>query len=597
MLNTPNGGSLLPARAVENNEVEKLTGGSLLARNTVWNLVGQIAPMAVGLFAIPRLISSLGTDRFGVLTIAWMVVGYFSFFDLGLGRAMTNLVAQKLATESDRELPAIVWTANMLMAVLGIIGAVVLAMLSPILVHNLLKTPPALQSETTRAFYILSVSVPFVISTTGFRGVLEARQRFGIINLVRIPMGIATFAAPLLVLPWSKTLPAVVGILVVARALFWLIYVVLALHDTPLLLHKFEIDKRLLPMLFSFGAWMTVSNIVSPLMAYLDRFLIGMLLSLTAVAYYATPFEAVTKLLIIPTAIVGVLFPAFSTALVADRQRAGRLFRCAVKYVIIAMLPLTFLTVATLRSKDGLNLWLGPVFANHSTRVLQWLAIGVFANGLATLPFALIQGAGRADITGKLHLLELPFYLGTVWVLTKHFGIDGTAIAWMIRVVIDCALLFWAVERLLGNMFSLRTSALGGSDCNRCRLRCKHGKHELAAQARHFSNSADFVHCHHLVRAAGRTRARISVEGLREQHFLQTECFKMSHGYTVFAARSRDYRQRRSQFLTALVSPLVILTKLLQSQFSCCLRFDGRLCSRLDGDLFSVDQPLLDRAG
>ena len=251
MLDTSNERPVVPAGAIKDTEVAKLTSGSLLARNTVWNLVGQITPMAVGLFAIPRLISSLGTDRFGVLLIAWMVVGYFSFFDLGLGRAMTNLVAQTLATNSDRELPAIVWTANMLMGAMGIIGAIVLAMLSPILVHDLLKTPLALQSETTRAFYILSASVPFVISTTGFRGVLEARQRFGMINLVRIPMGIATFAAPLLVLPWSKTLPAVVGILVVARALFWLIYAVLALHDMPLLLHKFEIDRRLLPMLLA----------------------------------------------------------------------------------------------------------------------------------------------------------------------------------------------------------------------------------------------------------------------------------------------------------------------------------------------------------
>jgi len=460
VLDTSNERPVVPAGAIKDTEVAKLTSGSLLARNTVWNLVGQITPMAVGLFAIPRLISSLGTDRFGVLLIAWMVVGYFSFFDLGLGRAMTNLVAQTLATNSDRELPAIVWTANMLMGAIGIIGAIVLAMLSPILVHDLLKTPLALQSETTRAFYILSASVPFVISTTGFRGVLEARQRFGMINLVRIPMGIATFAAPLLVLPWSKTLPAVVGILVVARALFWLIYAVLALHDMPLLLHKFEIDRRLLPMLFSFGAWMTVSNIVSPLMAYLDRFLIGMLLSLTAVAYYATPFEIVTKFLILPAAIVGVLFPAFSTALVADPEHAAKLFRRTVKYVAIAQFPLTLLIV--LFAQSGLNLWLGPAFASHSTRVLQWLAIGVFANGLATLPFALVQGAGRADITGKLHLLELPFYLVTVWALTKHFGIQGTAIAWMIRVVIDCALLFWAVERLLGNMFPVRTM-LGGA--------------------------------------------------------------------------------------------------------------------------------------
>lgn len=459
MLNAPNEKLVVLTAAVEDTEVKKLTSGSLLARNTLWNLVGQIAPMAVGLFAIPVLIHALGTDRFGVLTIAWMVVGYFSFFDLGLGRAMTNLVAQKLATESDQELPAIIWTANLLMGALGVLGAIVLALLSPVLVQHLLKTPPALQLETTRAFYLLSLSVPFVISTAGFRGILEARQKFGVINIVRIPMGVATFAAPLIVLPWSKDLTAVVGVLLTARIVFWLVYTSLALREMPFLLHRIAIDLRLFPTLFRFGAWMTVSNIVSPMMAYLDRFLVGMLLSLTAVAYYATPFEVATKMGILPMAIVGVLFPAFSTALAADREHAGKLFRRAVKYVALMLFPLSLLVVFF--AQDGLTIWLGPAFASHSTRVLQLLAIGVLANGIASLPFALMQGAGRADITGKLHLLELPFYLAAVWILTKHFGIEGTAIAWTLRVIVDCILLFWAVKRLLGKILRQRTIIVG----------------------------------------------------------------------------------------------------------------------------------------
>ena len=139
--------SVVPTEAATHTEVRRLTSGSLLARNTIWNIVGQISPMAVGLFAIPRLIHALGTDRFGALTIAWVVVGYFSLFDLGLGRAMTNLVAQKLATGGDHELHAIIWTTNLLMGALGILGAIVLALLSPVLVHDLLKTPHALQVE------------------------------------------------------------------------------------------------------------------------------------------------------------------------------------------------------------------------------------------------------------------------------------------------------------------------------------------------------------------------------------------------------------------------------------------------------------------
>jgi len=94
---------------------------------------------------------------------------------------------------------------------------------------------------------------------------------------------------------------------------------------------------------------------------------------------------------------------------------------------------------------------------------MQWLAIGVFANGVAFLPFALVQGAGRSDVTGKLHLLELPFYLVAVWTLTKYFSIDGTAIAWAGRVTADCALLFWAAERQLGRLLPLKTVFAGAA--------------------------------------------------------------------------------------------------------------------------------------
>lgn len=45
-----------------------------------------------------------------------------------------------------------------------------------------------------------------------------------------------------------------------------------------------------------FGGWVTVSKAVGPLMMYFDRFLIGSLLTMTAVAYYTVPYELVTKL-------------------------------------------------------------------------------------------------------------------------------------------------------------------------------------------------------------------------------------------------------------------------------------------------------------
>ena len=100
-------------------------------------------------------------------------------------------------------------------------------------------------------------------------------------------------------------------------------------------------------------------------------------------------------------------------------------------------------------AQDGLRLWLGAEFAQHSYRVLQWLAVGVFINSVAFVPLAFLQSVGRPDKTATLHLIELPLYLGLLWWLIGTRGIEGAAIAWTARVTVDALLMFWLARRFL----------------------------------------------------------------------------------------------------------------------------------------------------
>ena len=72
-----------------------------------WSMFGMALPLLVALVTIPYLIDALGVARFGVLSLAWVVVGYFSLFDMGLGKAMTQLVAKKIGSgeENERNFP------------------------------------------------------------------------------------------------------------------------------------------------------------------------------------------------------------------------------------------------------------------------------------------------------------------------------------------------------------------------------------------------------------------------------------------------------------------------------------------------------------
>jgi len=82
--------------------------GTRLARNTVLNFIGQALPLLVGILVIPFIIRSLGTERFGILTLAWIVIGYFSLFDMGLSRATTKFVAEIISRGKSEKLPALV---------------------------------------------------------------------------------------------------------------------------------------------------------------------------------------------------------------------------------------------------------------------------------------------------------------------------------------------------------------------------------------------------------------------------------------------------------------------------------------------------------
>jgi O-antigen/teichoic acid export membrane protein len=429
------------------SETTNSHSGKVIVKNTVINLVGQILPLFVGIATIPMLIKGLGTDRFGILTLAWMVIGYFSLFDLGLGRALTQIISQRLGKGEARDLPGLVWTALAIMAITGVIGTVIAGVISPILIANVFKMPDQLRPETLKAFYILSASIPIIILSSGFVGILSAYQRFDLINAVRMPLGLANFIAPLLVLQFTTSLVPITFLLALCRlatciAQFWL-----CLRVMPILRTEKHFISEAVKPLFSFGGWMTVSNIVGPLMVYLDRFIIGAVISVTAVAYYATPYEMVTKIWIVSGALISSLFPVFAAYKNNDASHTIQIVTKSFAAIFIFIFPIVLIIVTF--SQEGLSLWLGKDFANNSTHVLQWLAAGVFINCLAQVVFVLIQGRGRPDITAKIHLMELTFYLPLLWWALKNYGIAGAAVAWTLRITIDGILLLWASQRLI----------------------------------------------------------------------------------------------------------------------------------------------------
>lgn len=421
-----------------------------LARHTLLNLLGQGLPALAGLITVPIMVRGLGTDAFGAFSIAWIVIGYLSLVDLGLGRATTRFVAERLERGEPGRVRGLVGTSLKVQGMLGLGGAVLLILLTPTIVDRALTVPPDLRSDLTSGFYVLAAALPIMLVTANLSGVLEALRRFELLNALRIPASLAILLLPALAVLAGSGFLGAVAALVLARTLGVMAFAVAVHRLLPKSSPELAVEpSRTVRELLAFGGWLTVSNVVSPLMVYADRFIIGARLSLTSVSYYSAPYDVLTRLTLIPSSLVSVLFPEFSRLSVTEGRDQIELLVLRSTRALFALLG-TITVVVVPCMALGLQLWLGRDFADQSTAAAQLLTIGVLANSVAWVPLAYLQGAGRPDLPAKAHLMELPIYISLLWFLSGQFGITGVALAWLIRVSLDAILLFGFSVRLGG---------------------------------------------------------------------------------------------------------------------------------------------------
>lgn len=425
--------------------VQKLEfNAGLLTRNWILNLLGWVVPLSVALIAVPYVVKGLGSERFGVLSLASALLGYFGIFDLGLGRATTKIVAECLAREDLEQLPRVVWTSLWSQAFFGACGTVATVSLVPLLVNRYLKISSGLGVETQTSLLVLAASLCVVLTGNALRGVLEAGQRFDVVNYVKVPTNTSMFLLPAIGVFLHLSLPGIVGLLVAARVVATIAYLAACLRIFPSLRGHYLPDRGSLRPLLVYGGWVTVSNLITPLLSYVDRFLIGSLVSMSAVGYYSAPYEAINRAWVVPATLAATLFPAFAHLEASGSQ--GRLEDlCARALKSLLLLSTPALLVLALFARQILSGWLGAEFAAQSSAVLQILALSMLVNSVALIPFSLLQGVGRPDLTGIFSLIEVVFQAGLCWWLVKGFGIAGAALASLLRACLDALLMFGAV--------------------------------------------------------------------------------------------------------------------------------------------------------
>jgi O-antigen/teichoic acid export membrane protein len=406
----------------------------------LFNLLGNVLPILTALVAVPVIAHYAGVDRLGALGVVWGLIGYFGFLDFGLSRVVTRRVA--IALEQNRrdeeltELRGFLWW----WATPGLCVITALLILSRPLFFRFFPSG-WMGVELNDGWIWMCLCIPITLLTNWMRGALEGAQRFARVNVLRTIFGAWNYVAPAAIVMVAPTLTAMITAIALGRFLALLAHAWACLQVEPEILVGHS-PRRLSSgrLFFQEGGWMTVSNLIAPLMVYSDRFVLAALLPTRAVAWYVTSQEVMLRTLMIPAALAGVLFPKFSEATHAcDDETAVHLYQRSIRFISAMMLPVCVL--AAVLAYDALSLWLGESFAFNSHRVIEIISIGIFVASIGQLPFAWLQGLGRSYVTARIHMLELPVYAIGLYLFVKFGGIEGAAWMWTIRVSADCLLL------------------------------------------------------------------------------------------------------------------------------------------------------------
>lgn len=407
-------------------------------RNTLYNLAGAVVPIALALVTIPLYLRQIGAARYGVLAIVWLILSYFGSFDLGMSRAAANRIAQ-LRSGSATEREQVFWTACLLnIGIGGVVGFAFYIAGGRVLEYSFKMAAP-LHTEAALALPWMAAAVPIATVTAALTGALEGLQRFATVNAIQ-SVGTALFQVAPLITAFvvGPELQYVIPAAVIAR-LITAFPLIAATRSALPLTGRPRVHLGYARQLFAYGSWVAITNVVGPVLHVFDRFFVGIILGASAVAYYVVPFQLVNRSQIVPGALSRALFPHLS---VIDSRQARSVAIDAIVTLSAIMTPLT--VIGLLIISPFLRLWVGSAFASRATPVGEVLLLGIWTNGLAFVPFALLQARGRPDLVAKFHLVEVVPFLLVLWFALTRIGIAGAATAWTLRVSVDAALLFIA---------------------------------------------------------------------------------------------------------------------------------------------------------
>lgn len=283
-----------------------------------FNGLAQVAPMLVMLALTPVLIDRLGSDRFGIWSLAALALGALTTLDGGVSASLVRFFAVHSARDDAHEAGRLLVGALILFAVLGVVGTAVAWVVVPVIVPWL-HIPESLHGETVDLLRLLPAVASIALAGDAVVALLQGNGRFREAAIATV-VSSGVFAASVLALVDAGPH---LNALLAATALR---YVVLAVAGLALARGHVTLRRPLLPAravvreVGGYASRMQLASLSGLVNAELDGFVIAAVAPVRYVGYYGIGLQVASAARSVPL----YAFSPLLTRLTATYGLGGR---------------------------------------------------------------------------------------------------------------------------------------------------------------------------------------------------------------------------------------------------------------------------------
>jgi O-antigen/teichoic acid export membrane protein len=406
-----------------------MSSGTVVQRNIIANVIGGSWVVLLSLLVIPFQIRILGAEAYGLIGFMVSLQILLTALDLGLSKTVNREIASD-TTEARKSSRALVQTATAIYLGITILISVGLIFGADWLVNRWLQLETIPASEAVSAIRILAIWVVFYWPATLYNSILTGLQRLDVVNVVRVLTVTLVQGGGIVILLVHGGLQEFLIWITVTTCVSTVALILVCTRFSPWMSVVPRFSAEAVKRVWRFSLDINLITILAIIFTQLDRILIGRLLPLRMLGYYALAYSLARGIVVIQEFLSSAMLPNLASI---HARRNFEILRANYSKYSQALVYVTTLPTLLLifYGPKFLGIWATPEAAEVAGRTLQVLAIGFMLNAAMSAPYTVAVAVGDTRVPLIVNIVALLPYVAGLYYLILHVGILGAGFSWL----------------------------------------------------------------------------------------------------------------------------------------------------------------------